>query len=1654
MISAKTVMRKSFRVILWITLVLVFLFITVAILIQLPAIQTKIVQKATTFVSNKTHTIVSLEKVSISFPKTVVIEGLYLGDTQNDTLIYAGRAKINMALIDLLSGKININAVTLDDATVNLYNSQTNPEFNYNFLTTAFTDSTAEIKTDTLKSESMAFSLNKVTLRNFRLLYNDNFAAMNVAIAIMNSDFNVDQIDLGKSIYKIDQLFLDGLTAIVKQTPTSNLSTRDTGTVMPYIFIQDLELVDANIQYTDSVGYMSVMALIDRLNLEDGLINLEAEQLNIAAIDLSKSNIQYHDFKPVLKDITIDSTASNNWKVAIDKMDMDENSFTYKVGNEPDKPNEFNAGHLAFENLTIEAGDFYYDKELTKISVKQFSAIDQNGFVIKNLATNFSMDKQSISTQGLKLKTPFSIIDADFSLHFESLDQFLENYQFSDLNLEMREVTFLNPDVLYFNKALNKLEFFQNSTNRTTVTGRVSGPMNQLTGKNLVIKTGEKTLLETDFNIAGLPEMETSMFDFPNLMIHSGKKDLMMMAGSSIPKNIDLPKDIDLEIVFRGTMKAFETAVGLKSSFGGANLLASIDADENFNGKVYLNQLDVGRLMKDTLLFGPVSLTASAEGQGLDMNTIKGKIDAEASQLYLNQYNYQHLTLNGTVNGKQFEGKINLNDENVVFDFDGLVNMNPGQEKYKFTLNMLGADLQKLHFIEKDVRISFIAKTDLSGGSVNQMNGTAGISNIVVAHGNKTYLLESLFSATVNEPNKSEFNINSALIGMKYSGTISPIALPDVLTRFVNNYFPVSDSIPPASNSLPSKFNFEIQLHNHPILADLLLPGLNEFVPGNITGSFDSEMNNLKLDANIMKVVYGTTEIKDFTIAVNSDMAALNYKISTQNISNTQVSLSNLLIDGKMANNQMTTSISSIDDKLYKKLLISSIITKENGNYKLALNPADLYLMNKHWNIAADNYVEFGKQGFLVHNMNMNNAESQVNIASVNNRFNDDLNIVIKNFELFDLSGIVTKDSALVNGTIDGNALLKRVNETYGLIADASISNLFFRSIPIGNLSIKAENTKPERFNIDVNLSGAENKLSANGFYNPKGGTNSINIKTKIESLSMKTLEAFSMGQISETSGMISGDFLVVGNTDAPGITGQLVFNDAFLKPAFINNRIELKHESIQLKDDGIYFSNFTLTDHEQNTAILNGAVKMKNFSNFNFDISLNSKDFMLFNTTVTDNDAFFGRMIIDSKIDVTGPMALPVVNARLKMKKGSSFTFVVPEDQLTTDKGEDVIEFNTGFKLNPILLRAQHAEHQKSNIKGFDVSSIIEIDKDATLRLLMDPASTDSLVVKGEAALSFSMDPSGMMSLTGAYNLNEGSYLVSLESIIKKQFDIDGGSTIIWNGDPLDANININARHTVRASPYDLVADQLTGLSDVEKGGYKQRYPFVVILKLRGKILQPEISFEIQLDPEDQGIMGGSVDQKLNLLNEDPSGLNKQVFALLVLGRFIQENPFQSELGGPSAMIRTTVGKFLSAQLNQLSSKIIPGVELNFDIQSYDDYQSGQAQGRTQVEIGLKKQMFNERLSVQIGGTVDVEGEEAKNNSTSDIASDVTVEYKLNKDGSFRMKGFRHDQYEGAIEGQLVETGVGLVFVRDFNRWRRFFGRGKPPKSPSASAE
>ena len=1187
--KALSIFKKTLKAILWVVLIFVLLFLVVAGIIQIPSVQTKIVHFATNFVSNKTHTLVEIKNVNIGFPKSVVFDGLFLEDEHKDTLVYAGKAKINIALFDLIFNKININSIELQNLHLNLYNTKTDSLFNYNFLIAAFADTTKQDTTNNKTPSKWTFTVDHVNLKNIKLRYDDEFGGINANLALDKLDLKIDKLDLENSIYNFNDLFVEKLRANVLLTKASKPSDNSSTTILPRITAKNIQINNSTITFGDSINRQSVWADIQRLVLVEGDVDLQKELVVADKIYLNESEIRYKTNDIKVAEPTMEIPASKNeWKVTVRHIDFDNNSLAYTVDGTPILKNTFDANHLQFKRLHLKATQLFYSSDTTKVTVDEFNAIDLNGFEIKRFETRFKMDQHSITAQNVVAYTTNSSFKGAANIQFESLESLQETLPNMVLNVNLTKSGIANSDILYFNPALGSQDFFKNEQIITNISGVISGRINHLKGKKIVINTGDKTKVETDFDIVGLPEIETAYFVFPNMKLISGKSDIQKLVGSNIPQNIHLPENISLLINFKGKMKSFVTSLGMNSSFGTANLEAKLDEKENFSANLQTTGFDMGSLLNDKEMYGPVTMNASVLGHGLDPKIMKAQIKADISEIYLNKYNYQHLTIDGTATGKEFSGKVQLNDKNAMFNFDGLVNMTPQKERYQFNLNLLGADLQKLNFTKDDIRIGMNAKADLKGGAVDKVNGTGGISNLILTSNGKKYILDSVMVASVNQPNKSEMSINSALIGIKYTGTFSPASLPNALTQFINKFFPFSESKPVKENKDSTGFNFEIQLHNHPVLSEVLLPELKEFEPGLITGRYDGKNNKLKLDAYMKRIVYGTTEMNDLAMEVISDSTALNYKLSSASISNSQVNFANFLFDGKLAENKITANLSSIEG-LKKKLVIRSEITKDKGIYKLVLDPKNFYLMNNRWDIADDNNIQFGKPGFLIHHLFMNNAQSEVNIASVHDKFNDDLNISIKKFKLDDISRIFEKDTSLIKGNVDGNVLLKRVNNSYGIIADASINNLIVREIPIGNLTLKANNPTNQRFDIDVQLTGTDNNLTASGYYIPNGGDNSIHLKTEIQSLSMKTVEAFSMGQISESSGILTGSFLIGGKPAAPEMTGELTFNNVFMNPSYLNNRIELKHETIQLKSDGVYFNKFTLLDNKKMLLCLMG---------------------------------------------------------------------------------------------------------------------------------------------------------------------------------------------------------------------------------------------------------------------------------------------------------------------------------------------------------------------------------------------------------------------------------------------------------------------------------
>ena len=324
-------LKKTLKVTMWLIISLVLLFIITALLIQIPAVQTKIVRTATSFVSDKTHTRVEIKNVSIAFPKSVVLEGLYLGDTRKDTLIYVDKIKLNIVLYDLIANKITINSLALTKAYVNLYNSKTDSLFNYNFLLTAFADSVQQKPEDTKEPAAWTFSVDKVSLKQIRLRYNDEFGGMKAAAQLGNADLKMNTLDLQNSVYKLDNLLIEQLKADVQTTKASNPQEEASSGILPNITASNIRIYNSSITYSDAISQQKILAAIHRFDLKNGTVDLENKIIELDKIYISKSDVRYFTADtatPVDTTVQVPQMVENAWKVTVKQIEFNDNAIT------------------------------------------------------------------------------------------------------------------------------------------------------------------------------------------------------------------------------------------------------------------------------------------------------------------------------------------------------------------------------------------------------------------------------------------------------------------------------------------------------------------------------------------------------------------------------------------------------------------------------------------------------------------------------------------------------------------------------------------------------------------------------------------------------------------------------------------------------------------------------------------------------------------------------------------------------------------------------------------------------------------------------------------------------------------------------------------------------------------------------------------------------------------------------------------------------------------------------------------------------------------------------------------------------------------------------------------------------------------------------
>lgn len=1654
------ILRFTLKLLAWLIAIPLFLLLVFFLLLQLPQTQEYLTEKTGNYLSKKIKTKFRLDRISIDFPKALVLEGLYVEDENRDTLLYSKSLKVDVALWDLLSRKVTVNSLHLDTFTGHI--ERKDSVFNFNFIIKAFTSGSPDtvVKKAAAETNPWQFTVGTVQLNSVYFTYHDAQTGTNADVHLGSFETRIDVLDLSKMKIKIKNVDLKNTSAFYVQNAALK---KDTSVSEPLDFdlqVSELNLNIVNFIYKNNVGKQDLAISVGDLFVSSKQLDLKTTRIELDKVVLAKSKISFTSDKKELasgnEKHTTDAGAAK-WLVTVNKLELDSNDFTYNDNAVLPAKAGMDYSHLQAKNINFSAKNIYTSQEKIRLDLNHLSLTEKSGLDLKELKAKISYDSAHSELKGLDLRTSESNIKGDFNVRYPSLAVLKDSINTLVLNTDFDNTSISLNDVLLFAPSLSSQPIISAARrNKIRVKGKLRGTTDDLTISELELRLLESTLLKLNGSVKKATDSKNMFLQLQALQLSTTAKDIKtLIPDSLLPKGMTLPETIDLKAFFTGYLKNFNSDLNLKTSLGNVSAKAKMNPkagnkEQPYELSLQTYSLNLAKLLNQPTTLGPVTLTAGVKGSGMDTSNIHAEISAFVEAAVLKGYEYKALTLTGRIDKRAFTIQSAIDDKNIAFNFDGRINTDPAHPEYIFAMDLKGADLKALNLTEEDLRLSARIESDISDRKRSNPEGKAAIRNLTVLRNSRKYRLDSLVLKSEFKDSIAEISFQSDIFDADFKGNITLSQLPALLQQQVNAYFDMKT--PAAKEKLNiQKFKFEMRLKDATLLTQNTIPGLEKLTPFVITGDYNSVTKKVVVDANVPQVIYSGVAIDSLKLTVRADAEKLNANLGAAQISNTTFKFENLSLGTELKNNALTFQLNTNKDDSTKTLAIGGVLKSSAKGYELRINP-ELVFNGENWSVDAANYMIFGKQGLYANRLVISNNGRSVAVNSAEQREKAPLEIKFTNFDLSVVSKLIENNNELVKGFVDGNVILEERNKAAAFRSDLTIRDFAFKSVPVGTILLKADNYGSSSvYVINLGIEGNGNDIKANGSYNAAVKTNNLDFKLDINNLNLASIEPFTFGQLTRMSGAMSGDISIKGSPAKPELNGNLDFKEATLRPRFIDSYLTVHDGRLNLSSKRLTFNNLAIYDSLNNKALVNGYVSIEDLNALNFDLSVKTTNFLALNTDSKDNPLYYGRIFLDSDIGIRGTAAAPKLNVKAKLNKGSYITYVKPESQVTKNEGKGIIEFVDSLYKDEIMMRVNDSINGSSDIKGMDLNATISFDKTVQLKMFVDPENGDSLYVIGGGTLDFALDPSGKTNLTGRYRINDGGYHLSINDLVKRNFKIESGSSVTWSGDVLDAYVDLKAIYTIKTSPIDLVQNEISGMSDLERNKYRNLLTFNVYLKMTGFISSPEISFDIQLAPGDRGALNGAINSKLAQLREDETELNKQVFALLTLKRFIGENPLDngSDGGGLTSASRSSASKVLTQQLSNLSDKYVNFVDLDLGVNSFEDYSTGQEQGRTQLQLGVSKQILNDKVSVHVGGNVELEGERAKQNNANDVAGNISIDYKLTKDGRYKLKAFRENQYENPIEGELTKTGMGIIYVRNYNTFRELLSKPvkKDPK-------
>ena len=1412
------------------------------------------------------------------------------------------------------------------------------------------------------------------------------------------------------------------------------------------IIIDDVLLDDQDEQEMLKVTRLS--AKFDIMPFFKGKISISSVQLFGFNINLQKKT---PDSPPNFK-FVLDAFASNDTVKKNNSLDLRINSIlirrgrmAYHVLSEEETPGKFNAKHIHLQNIIANISLKALSKDSINLGIKRLSLDEKvSGFSLKKMSLKLVANSRQTSIDNFAIELPETSLKLDtIHLIYDSLkafDRFTEQVRFSFRTLPsqitLKDISPFLPALSHFKEPIS-------------LDMEVKGTVNQLTCSHLEITADNRQFrLKGDVALQDLSHPQDAyVFGTLSELTATTRGVGFLVRNLSHDYN-GVPPVLERlgNVSFRGEVSGYFTDIvtygQLHTDLGGVNMDLKLSSDKSkglfaYSGAVKTTDYKLGKLLANEQL-GEITFNLDVHGRHVTDRLPVVELKGLIASVDYSRYRYENITLDGEYKQGGFNGKVALDDPNGSIYLNGDVNVSSRIPTFNFQaiINKLRPHDLNLTSKYPDTEFSLKLRANFTGGSVDEMIGEINVDSLEFMSPEKQYFMNNMNIRASKQNNENQLRLTSEFLTASVEGKFQYHTLPASILNIMRKYVPSLILPPKKPIETHNNFQFDIHIYNTDILSTIFDIPLTVYTHSTLKGYFNDPLQRLRVEGYFPRLQYKNNFIESGMILCENPSDHIRARVRLTNLK--KKGAVNLSLDAQAKDDNISTTLNwgnSAAVTYSGQLAAVAKFLRTEGEKPLLkamveVKPTDIILNDTLWQIHPSQVVvDSGKVD--VNNFYFSHQDRYVRInGRLSDNPQDSVKVDLKDINMgyvFDIASI--SDDANFEGDATGTAYASGVFKKPVMNTRLFIKNFSLNQGRLGDLNIYGEWDNENRgIRLDASIKDISTTPSrVTGIIHPLKPESGLDLNIEANELNLKFLEHYMKSIANDIKGRATGKVHFYGKFKGLNLDGA-VMTDASMNFDILNTHFAIK-DTILLAPSGLTFNNIHISDMEGHSGRMNGYLHFQHFKNLNYRFEIQANNMLVMNTKESTDMPFYGTVYGTGNALLTGNAIQGLdVNVAMTTNRNSIFTYINGSVASATsnqfikfvDKTprrtiQDSIQIISYYE--QLQQKRQEAEEeQKTDIR---LNILVDATPDATMKIIMDPVAGDYISGKGTGNIRTEFYNKGDVKMFGSYQINQGVYKFSLQEVIRKDFVIKNGSTITFNGAPLDANLDIQASYTVNsASLNDLIPEESSSI--IQQPNVKVN----CIMNLSGILVRPTIKLGIELPNERDEV------QTLvrNYISTEEQ-MNMQILYLLGIGKFYTEDARNNQ---NSNVMSSVLSSTLSGQLNNALSQVFETNNWNIGT----NLSTGD-KGWTDMEVEgiLSGQLLNNRLL--INGNFGYRDNPMAN---TNFVGDFEAEWLINRSGDIRLKAYNETNDRYYTKTNLTTQGVGIMYKKDFNKWSDLF--------------